>query len=82
MSRSRSQGVPAGQVAPRLGQCVTGHQIGVIEFGWFFDDAQAVDCPGVLGGSSGSPLFDRTDQVVGMINTTTVGAPSPAATAG
>ena len=45
-----------------------------IEFGWFFDDAQAVDCPGILGGSSGSPLFDRTDRVVGMINTTTVGA--------
>ena len=46
----------------------------MIELGWFFDDAQAVDCPGVLGGSSGSPLFDRTDQVVGMITTTTAGA--------
>ena len=68
------QGVPASQVAPRIGQCVTGHQVDVIEFGWFFDDAQAVDCPGILGGSSGSPLFDRADRVVGMINTTTAGA--------
>ena len=67
-------GVPAGQVAPRAGLCVTGHHVGVIEFGWFFDDSQAVDCPGILDGSSGSPLFDRTDRVVGMINTTTVGA--------
>ncbi len=71
--------VPDSQVAPRLGQCVTGHQVGVVELGWFFDDAQAVDCPGILGGSSGSPLFDRTDRVVGMINTTTVGA-SPGGT--
>ena len=73
------EGVPDSQVAPRIGQCVTGHQVGVVEFGWFFDDAQAVDCPGILGGSSGSPLFDRTDRVVGMINTTTVGA-SPGGT--
>ncbi|GAA3611123.1 S1 family peptidase [Microlunatus ginsengisoli] len=68
------QGVPAGQIAPRIGQCVTGEPVGVIELGWFFDGAQAVDCPGILGGSSGSPLFDRTDRVVGMITTTTAGA--------
>jgi hypothetical protein len=67
-------GVAASQVVPRAGQCITGQPVGVIELGWFFDDAQAVDCPGVLGGSSGSPLFDRADRVVGMINTTTAGA--------
>ncbi len=63
-------GVPVGQVAPRVGRCVTGNPVGVIEFGWFFDHAQSVDCPGIRGGSSGSPLFDRTDRVIGMINTT------------
>ncbi|HET9650393.1 MAG TPA: trypsin-like peptidase domain-containing protein [Microlunatus sp.] len=67
-------GVPPNQVSPRIGRCVTGAPVGVIEFGWFFDSAQAVDCPGVLGGSSGSPLFDRATRVVGMINTTTVRA--------
>ena len=68
------RGLPASLVQLRAGQCLTGPRADLLEFRWFFDDALVVDCPGVIGGSSGSPLFDRAGRVVGMTTTSTAGA--------
>ena len=58
--------------ALREGNCKLGKQTDVIEFRWVWRDEIINDCPGVLGGSSGSPLIaDGT--VVSMINTTSGG---------
>ena len=58
--------------ALREGACKLGKQTDVIEFRWLWLDEIINDCPGVLGGSSGSPLI--TDgKVVSIINTTSGG---------
>lgn len=67
-------GVDPGAVVLRRGNCTVGPRADLVEFRWLFDDVQANNCPGVVGGSSGSPLFDDHDRVVGMITTTTAGA--------
>ena len=63
----------------RRGECTLGAQHTVIEFLWLWFDVWSNDCPGIIQGSSGSPLFELDDdggpaQIVGMINTTTAGA--------
>ena len=61
--------------ALREGACKLGKQTDVVEFRWLWRGEITNDCPGVLGGSSGSPLI--TDgEVVSMINTTSGGVPA------
>ena len=47
----------------------------LLEWRWVWDAAQPNDCQGILGGNSGSPVFDSDGAVVGIINTTTIAAP-------
>jgi hypothetical protein len=65
----------------RRGECTLGTQHTLLEFNWIWQRAWSNDCPGIVQGSSGSPLFtlaaDGTPEaVVGMINTTTWGSPA------
>lgn len=76
-------GVPVQDLADdewvlRRGDCTLGAQHTLIEFLWLWFDVWSNDCPGIIQGSSGSPLFE-TDasgapvRIVGMINTTSWG---------
>ncbi|MCR6713006.1 MAG: serine protease [Demequina sp.] len=62
----------------RKGACTLGEQHTLIEFHWLWQNVWSNDCPGIIQGSSGSPLF-QTDaagapaQIVAMINTTSWG---------
>ena len=63
----------------RRGECTLGAQSAVIEFFWLWLDVWSNDCPGIVQGSSGSPLLQldadgAPQQIVAMINTTTWGA--------
>lgn len=76
-------GVPVQNLLPddwvlRKGACTLGAQHTVIEFRWLWQGVWSNDCPGVIQGSSGSPVFE-TDasgpvRIVGMINTTSAGS--------
>lgn len=60
----------------RRGTCTLGAQHTLIEGRWLWFDAWSNDCPGIIQGSSGSPLFEvdadgAPQQIVGVINTTT-----------
>ncbi len=62
----------------RAGSCTLGEQSTVIEFRWLWFHVWSNDCPGIVQGSSGSPLFETgpdgtPTEVVAMINTTTWG---------
>ena len=69
------QGFDANEWVLRRGECTLGEQVDLIEFVWHFDDSWINDCPGIRGGSSGSPLLDADGRIVALINTSTVGAP-------
>lgn len=63
----------------RGGDCTLAGQSDLVEFHWLWADSWANDCPGVIQGSSGSPLFTlRADggpeAIAAVINTTTWGA--------
>ena len=63
----------------RRGECTLGSQHTLIEFSWLWFGVWSNDCPGIVMGSSGSPLFtlDADGQptaIVAMINTTTGGS--------
>ncbi|NHB85511.1 hypothetical protein G7085_15280 [Tessaracoccus sp. HDW20] len=59
----------------RKGECTLGGAVDLIEHHWLWLGVPRTDCPGVLGGSSGSPLIaDGT--VVSIINTTNGGVPA------
>jgi hypothetical protein len=65
--------------ALRRGDCTLGSQHTLLESRWLWFGVWSNDCPGIIQGSSGSPLFsvaaDGTPSaVVAMINTTTWGA--------
>jgi len=77
-------GVPVQDLHPddwmlRRGDCTLGSQHTLIEAGWLWFGAWSNDCPGIIQGSSGSPLFTlngngQPDEIVAMINTTTGGS--------
>jgi hypothetical protein len=70
-------GLTADQWLLRAGSCTTGATVRLVEFEWLWDAAIANDCTGILGGNSGSPMLASDDHTVavGIINTTTIGAP-------
>lgn len=59
----------------RKGECTLGGETDVVEFRWIWLDALRNDCPGVLGGSSGSPLI-AGGELVSVLNTTNTGVPA------
>lgn len=76
------QGLPDDEWVMRRGECTLGSQHTLTEFFWLWFDAWSNDCPGIIQGSSGSPLLTldddgAPDQVVAVINTTTWGARLP-----
>ncbi len=81
-SKAVNIGVPVHNLDPddwvlRRGMCTLGAQHTLIEFRWLWQHVWSNDCPGIIQGSSGSPLF-ATDasgptRIVGMINTTSAG---------
>ncbi|MGB8020845.1 MAG: serine protease [Candidatus Nanopelagicales bacterium] len=68
------EGIPVDQQFLRGSRCRVGTSSDVIEFRWMWLDMRASDCTGMLGGSSGSPVFNAAGEAVGMVNTTTIGA--------
>jgi len=56
----------------RAGSCTLGAQTDLLENVWYWQDAWGNDCPGIIQGSSGSPLL-AGGEVVAVINTTTYG---------
>ena len=68
--------IPEDQRFLRLGTCtVEGDPVGLIERQWRWWSAIRTDCPDVWPGSSGSPILDiATGELVGAINTTTIGS--------
>ena len=71
------QGLDEEDWVLREGECTLGAQHTLLEFGWLWHGVWSNDCPGIIQGSSGSPLFeaDATGpvRIVGMINTTSKG---------
>lgn len=77
-------GVPVQELEPddwvlRRGGCTLGEQRTLIESSWLWFDTWSNDCPGIVPGSSGSPLFamdpdtGEPTEIVSMINTTSWG---------
>lgn len=66
------RGIDFGDWVLREGQCTLREQVDVLEQLWAWDASWANDCPGILQGSSGSPLV-ADGAVVAVINTTTFG---------
>lgn len=56
----------------RKGECTLGKQTDLIEATWYWLDSWSTDCPGIIQGSSGSPLI-ADDTIAAVINTTTGG---------
>ncbi|MET0578582.1 MAG: trypsin-like peptidase domain-containing protein [Ilumatobacteraceae bacterium] len=76
-----SAGLSADQWLLRESTCTTGATVRLSEFEWLWDQAIPSSCTGILGGSSGSPMFasdghelSGTATAVGVVNTTTIGA--------
>jgi len=77
----RNAGVPVAGLAAadqvlRASSCTLGQRAQLLEYGWHFTDALSTDCSGVIGGSAGSPLFDASGAIVGIMGASTIGAPS------
>jgi hypothetical protein len=69
-------GIPAEEWFLRERECTAGATTRLVEFEWVWDEAIATDCTGIVGGSSGSPVFSGSLPVVhAIVNTTTIGAP-------
>ncbi|MFZ0530229.1 MAG: trypsin-like peptidase domain-containing protein [Propionicimonas sp.] len=76
-------GVPVQNLNPdqwvlRRGECTLGAQHTLIEHLWLWFGVWSNDCPGIVQGSSGSPLFTveadgKPSAIVAMINTTSWG---------
>lgn len=72
------QGLGHDEWVLRRGVCTLGAPHTLIEFLWLWFDVWANDCPGIIQGSSGSPLFSvdgdgAPAEIVAMINTTSWG---------
>ncbi len=72
-------GVPSDQRYVRATRCAVGATVDLVEGPWLFSDARATDCTGVLGGSTGSPVFNPAGQAVAMTTSSTIAAKDPQA---
>jgi dienelactone hydrolase len=73
-------GVPNEIAFLRQEACSVSGAAGLFEFIWHFNDALRNSCQDIYGGSSGSPLFALgSDDVVALINTTSIGGVTPCA---
>lgn len=68
---SPTEGIDENEQVLRKGACALGEPVDVVESTWLWFDAPRADCPGVLGGSSGSPLI--ADGVIASVLNTTNG---------
>jgi len=71
-------GIPATGVSEaerviRLSRCTAGETVQLLEGRWHTYDTARNDCLGIRGGSSGSPVFETSGEVAGLIFTTTWG---------
>lgn len=64
-------GVPIDVGALQLSHCESGDTFNVIEGYWHWYNFNENNCQGISSGSSGSPVFDNNQNMVGLINTTT-----------
>lgn len=64
-------GVPMDVNALQLSYCESGDTYNVIEGYWHWYGFDENNCQGISEGSSGSPVFDNNQSIVGLINTTT-----------
>lgn len=72
-------GVPVEGIAPdeqhlRGSRCQVGAPVDVLLDGWYWRGARASDCPGIRGGSPGSPVLDSAGHAVGMVAASTIAA--------
>lgn len=72
------EGISDDQRHLRGTRCAIGATTDVAESPWMFRAMQASDCAGMLEGSAGSPAFNTAGEAVGMVTTTTIGAPADA----
>lgn len=68
------EGIDGDQQFLRASRCAAGATTDVLESGLLLRDARATDCPGILDGSQGAPVFNEAGEVVAMVATTTLGA--------
>lgn len=68
--------IPADQQFLRATKCAAGQTVDVQEADWLWRDLLASDCPGVVGGSYGSPAFNPAGQAVAMVTTSSIGQSS------
>lgn len=64
-------GIPIDVGALQLSLCQAGENVDVIEGYWHWYDLSENSCQGISEGSSGSPVFDTNNNIVGLLNTTT-----------
>jgi hypothetical protein len=69
------EGVPEDEQNLRGSRCSVGATTDVAEVPWIFQSMQVSGCAGILEGSAGSPAFNSAGEAVGMVTTTTIGAP-------
>ena len=72
-------GIPNAERVLRATGCAAAGTHRLLEWLWVWNAAQANNCPGIVGGSSGSPVFRAGSPLVvaGIITTTTIGAADP-----
>jgi hypothetical protein len=68
--------VPKSERFLREAQCRIEKRTGVVEGDWHWPVSVAANCPAV-GGASGSPMFNNSGQVVGILNSAST-SPAPA----
>ncbi|MGB7983413.1 MAG: hypothetical protein WCF36_21755 [Candidatus Nanopelagicales bacterium] len=68
-------GVPADQQLLRGSRCQLGPSADVLAGPLLWSDVRAMDCPGILDGSQGSPALNRVGAALAMANASTIGAP-------
>lgn len=69
------EGVDPGEQYLRGSRCQAGPATDVLQGSWLGHDLGSAACPGILGGSRGSPVLNEAGEAVGMVATTTIGAP-------